>query len=170
MTQATILVEELPGTSPEKVMKIAHISGQLDESNIDEKIQEIYKVVEANPKNLNMVFDLENLEYMNSKSIGYITDLYGKITDSGGQVVIIKARPNILDILNVVGLTQLIKAFSSLEEAKLSLASSAATIAPATSSPIETLSNPVASAPVVAPAPQTTPVTGPVAPPTNPPA
>ncbi len=155
MTQANILIEELANQASGKVTKIAHISGQLDESNIDEKIQEIYKVVEANPKDLNLIFDLENLEYMNSKSIGYITDLYGKITDSGGQVVIAKARPNILDILTVVGLTQLIKSFPSLDEAKNSFATS--TIAP----PAPATETPVASAapavePVVAPVAQAT--------------
>lgn len=153
MTQANILIEELANQASGKVTKIAHISGQLDESNIDEKIQEIYKVVEANPKDLNLIFDLENLEYMNSKSIGYITDLYGKITDSGGQVVIAKARPNILDILTVVGLTQLIKSFASLDEAKNSFASSpiAAPVA-ATETPVVS-ANPVVE-PVVAPVAQ----------------
>lgn len=104
---------------------IAHISGQLDESNVDEKIQDLYKVVEQNPKGLKLLFDLEKLEYMNSKSIGYLTDLYGKITESGGKVVIAKAAPNIIDILQVVGLTQLINSYDTLDEAKNALSAEA---------------------------------------------
>ena len=142
MTQANIVIEDLSSPSPEKIMKIVHISGQLDESNIDEKIQEVYKIVEANPKNLHLIFDLENLEYLNSKSIGYLTDLYGKITDSTGQVVIAKARPNILDILNVVGLTQLIKTFDSVEEAKAYTS---------TTTPAANLANPAAPVQPAAP-------------------
>ena len=65
--------------------KIIHVSGQLDESNVDEKIKEVYKVVEASPKNLHLIFDLENLDYLNSKAIGYLTDLYGKVTGDGGK-------------------------------------------------------------------------------------
>ena len=67
---------------------------------------------------MNLIFDFENLSYMNSKSIGYLTDLYAKITESNGLITIAKSKANIADILQVVGLTQLIKTFDSYEEAK----------------------------------------------------
>ena len=127
MTDASIFTEDVAGTQ----IKIVHISGQLDESNVDEKIKEVYHVLESNPKELNLVCDLEKLEYMNSKSIGYLTDLYGKISDAGGQIAIANAKPNILDILQVVGLTQLIKTFGSIDEAKSSFSAQPATPAPA---------------------------------------
>ena len=127
MTDASIFTEDVAGTQ----IKIVHISGQLDESNVDEKIKEVYHVLESNPKELNLVCDLEKLEYMNSKSIGYLTDLYGKISDAGGQIAIANAKPNILDILQVVGLTQLIKTFGSIDEAKSSFSAQPAPPAPA---------------------------------------
>lgn len=123
MTEVKISVEDLQGATPDKKIKVVHVAGQLDESNVDEKIQEVYKVLEANPQNLNLIFDLENLEYMNSKSIGYLTDIYGKVTETGGKVVIAKARPNIADILQVVGLTQLVSLYDSIDSAKTALAS-----------------------------------------------
>ncbi len=122
MTEASITIEDLGEN-----LKVAHISGQLDESNVDEKIQEIYKVIEQFPQGLNLIFDLENLEYMNSKSIGYITDLYGKITESGGQVAIASAKPNIVDILQVVGLTQLISTYESIQVAQQNIKGNATT-------------------------------------------
>jgi anti-anti-sigma factor len=122
MTEVRITIEDASaGTN--KNLKVIHIGGQLDESNVDEKIQEIYKLLETNPQNLYLVFDLENLEYMNSKSIGYLTDIYGKVTEGGGKVAIAKARPNIADILQVVGLTQLIQSLDSIDAAKTALAS-----------------------------------------------
>lgn len=121
MTEVLITIEE--ASTPGKNIKIVRIGGQLDESNVDEKIKEVYTLLEANPQNLNLIFDLENLEYMNSKSIGYLTDIYGKITEGGGKVVLAKARSNIADILQVVGLTQLIQSFDSLEMAKAALTS-----------------------------------------------
>ena len=127
MTDASIFTEDVAETQ----IKIVHISGQLDESNVDEKIKEVYHVLESNPKELNLVCDLEKLEYMNSKSIRYLTDLYGKISDAGGQIAIANAKPNILDILQVVGLTQLIKTFGSIDEAKSSFSAQPATPAPA---------------------------------------
>ncbi|MCX6734962.1 MAG: STAS domain-containing protein [Candidatus Peregrinibacteria bacterium] len=143
MTEANIVIEDIAGLN--KVVKHVHISGQLDESNVDEKIQAIYKIFETTPKGVNIIFDLENLDYMNSKSIGYLTDLYGKVTESGGTVAIAKPKPNITDILQVVGLTQLIKTFDSIEEAKKYISDSATVpvVAPA----------PAAPAPVTTPAP-----------------
>jgi anti-anti-sigma factor len=117
MTEVSITIENAPSSSPDKPTKIVHIKGQLDESNVDEKVKEIYKTIEETPKNLNMVFDMGELDYMNSKSIGYLTDLYGKLTESGGKVMIACAKPNILDILQVVGLTQLIPTFDTVKAA-----------------------------------------------------
>lgn len=123
MAEATINIEDVPTQTPDVTVKLISVIGQLDESNVDQKAQEIYKVIEANPKNLYLVFNFENLEYMNSKSIGYLTDWYGKVSDNGGKIVIAKAKENILDVLQVVGLTQLIKAYNSIEEAKAGLSS-----------------------------------------------
>ncbi|MFA6991987.1 MAG: STAS domain-containing protein [Candidatus Gracilibacteria bacterium] len=131
MTEVSISIENSASSSPDKAIKIVHIAGQLDESNVDEKIKEVYKVVEETPKNLTMVFDMEKLEYMNSKSIGYITDLYGKLTESGGKVLIAAAKPNILDILQVVGLTQLITTYDTIKAAVDSLGGIAPAAAPA---------------------------------------
>lgn len=126
MTEANITMEDYKAVNSNEIIKIVHIAGQLDESNIDEKIQEIYKLMESNPKGLSLIFDLENLDYMNSKSIGYLTDLYGKITEAGGQIAIAKPKPNIADILQVVGLTQLIKVFEDLDSAKNYIATTTA--------------------------------------------
>jgi len=99
--------------------KLVKIKGQLDESNVDENAKKIYEVVEAAPNGLNLVFDFSGLEYMNSKSIGYLTDWYGKLNAVGGKILIAAARDNIVDILQVVGLTQLIPCVGSVDEAKL---------------------------------------------------
>ena len=150
MTEANIQIEDQMAASGQNI-KIVKISGQLDESNVDEKIKEVYAVVEANPKGLNLVFDLGGLEYMNSKSIGYLTDLYGKITESGGKVAIAKAPANIIDILQVVGLTQLIQTFDTAEMAVQNMSGNA----PAA---------PMPEAPMAAPAPEAMPAAMPEAP------
>ncbi len=121
MTQATITIEEIPASLQGTAAKLIKFVGQLDESNVDEKAKTIYAVIEQTPKNLFLLFDFEGLEYMNSKSIGYLTDWYGKVTEGGGKIVISKAKSNILDILQVVGLTQLINCYPTLDEAKFAL-------------------------------------------------
>ena len=152
MTEASITIEDIQGASPTKVV---HISGQLDESNVDSKIQEIYQSVESAAKGLCLIFELANLQYMNSKSIGYITDLYGKITENGGKVAIAQAKPNIIDILQVVGLTQLIQTFDTLEQAKAHVGQVSPAETPAAApaeAPAEAPATPETPAPAEAPA------------------
>ncbi len=126
MTQVNIIIEDIPATTHGKTAKIVRFQGQLDESNVDEKAKLIYKLIEQTPQNLNLLLDFSDLEYMNSKSIGYLTDWYGKVSEGQGKVVISKARNNILDILQVVGLTQLIKNYATEDEAKFALLKEAA--------------------------------------------
>lgn len=121
MAQITITIEDIPATSPDKKIKLIHFTGQLDESNVDEKAKEIYDIIGSVPAGLFLIFDFEKLEYMNSKSIGYLTDWYSKLAEKKGGIVIANAKPNITDIMQVVGITQLVKCVSSIEEAKLSV-------------------------------------------------
>jgi anti-anti-sigma factor len=121
MTQATITIEDIPATLQGITAKLVKFQGQLDESNVDEKAKTIYQLLEQFPKNLFLLMDFEMLEYMNSKSIGYLTDWYGKISEGSGKLVIAKPRSNILDILQVVGLTQLINCYQTIDEAKFAL-------------------------------------------------
>jgi anti-anti-sigma factor len=121
MTQANITIEDIPATAAGVTAKLVKFQGQLDESNVDEKAKIIYALLEQFPQNLYLLFDFEELEYMNSKSIGYLTDWYGKVSEGKGKIVISKTRSNILDILQVVGLTQLINCYATLDEAKFAL-------------------------------------------------
>lgn len=121
MTSVQITIEDLSGAPQGKVLKLVRIVGQLDESNVDEQAKTIYQLIDKEVQGLSLIFDFTGLEYMNSKSIGYLTDWYSKISAVGGKVVIASARENILDILQVVGLTQLIPAYATLDEAKLAV-------------------------------------------------
>lgn len=121
MTDVQITAEDVQGAPAGKIVKLVHVTGQLDESNVDEKAKEIYAMIEATPQGLSLIFDFAGLEYMNSKSIGYLTDWYSKVSATGGKVVTAAARPNIIDILQVVGLTQLIPNYASVDEAKLAV-------------------------------------------------
>lgn len=120
-TPIEVTISDVESSTPENIVKLIKIVGQLDESNVDEEAKKIYDLIEQNPKGLSLILDFTDLEYMNSKSIGYLTDWYGKVYENGGKVVIAQAKPNILDILEVVGLTQLIKNYPSIEEAKAAL-------------------------------------------------
>ena len=121
MAQIIITTEDLVSGAPDKKVKLIKFDGQLDESNVDEKAKEIYEIISSVPQGLFLIFDFEKLEYMNSKSIGYLTDWYTKLSEKKGGIVVANAKPNILDILQVVGLTQLINCVGTVDEAKLAV-------------------------------------------------
>jgi len=100
-----------------KALKLVTFNGQLDETNVDTEAQQIYKIIEEMHEP-NLLFDFAGLEYMNSKSIGYVTDWYTKVMTKNGKIVIARPRANILDILKVVGITQIVNIYDNLDEAK----------------------------------------------------
>lgn len=95
---------------------IITFSGQLDESNIDEKAKEVYQLIDGFQERQKVVLDFDKLEYVNSKGIGYLTDWYTKISQINGTLSIISPKENILDLLQVIGLTQLITTYPSLSD------------------------------------------------------
>ena len=115
-----------------KTVKIINFAGQLDETNVDEEAKKIYKVIEEMPLP-NLLLDFSSLTYINSKAIGYLTDWYSRTAAKNGKIVIAQPQPNILDILKVVGITQIINILGSIDEAKLTFASSAEYMPPAKS-------------------------------------
>lgn len=100
-----------------KTAKLIIVVGQLDETNVDHEAKRIYQVITEMAQPV-LFFDFTGLDYMNSKSIGYLTDFFTQATAKNGSVVIIGPKPNILDILKVVGITQIITVYNTLEEAK----------------------------------------------------
>lgn len=119
-TYIELIVGDLPGFDPTKTKSIS-FKGQLDESNVDEQAKKVYQVLESAPAAFTLILNFAELEYMNSKAIGYLTDWYTRLSDKQGKIVIVQPRENILDILQVVGLTQLIQTYSTIDEARLAL-------------------------------------------------
>lgn len=115
MAQVQITFQET--TASGKTIQVVGFTGQLDETNVDEEAKKIYAAIDG-MKEPNLVLDFAGLDYMNSKSIGYLTDWYSRVMSKNGKMVIASPKPNILDILKVVGITQIISVCSSLEEAK----------------------------------------------------
>ena len=104
---------------PSKKIKVVILQGQLDESNVDGFAPKIYEMIANMEPQTSVIFDFQGLTYLNSKSIGYIADFYNQITAKEGKIIIAKAANNIKDILNVVGMDQMIPLTQTMEEAKL---------------------------------------------------
>ncbi len=144
---------------------IVHISGKLDESNSDIKFQEVYGFLNEAQPGMMMIMELSNLEYLNSRSIGYLIDVYNKLLEKGGNIAFVAVRPNVVDILNLVGVSQLVQFFNTIEEAKTYLLSGESSKAVNTETAEKA---PLDETPVQSPQAQTAPPINPN-PPTPPP-
>ena len=86
---------------------IFEIAWELDETNADKTFKSIYEQIwEFEGKNI--IFNLSGLKYLNSKSIGYIADVFSNIEDAGGQMYISNCSDWVKDILELVGITTII--------------------------------------------------------------
>lgn len=120
MSDITITSADVQVDASKGKTKLMKFSGQLDETNIEAEAKKVYEIIEKDqPKNF--IFDFTELSYLNSKSIGYIADWQQKISQNGGKLVIFGAKENIFDILDVVGLTNIIDLVQSEDEAKKAL-------------------------------------------------
>lgn len=163
MAEAQITSQEVNLSG--KVVKIVHFKGQLDETNVDNEAQKIYQLIDSVPQP-HLILDFAELSYMNSKSIGYVTDWYSRVSQKSGSLSIAQAQPNILDILKVVGIAQIVNLYPTIEEAQQAMGGSAPA-APAAAPATQPATTPAAPAPTqpTAPtpaAPATTPAPTPI--------
>lgn len=118
MADIKYTISDLMSIQSDKQIKLITLEGQLDESNVDAFAPKIYEVIETMDSGQSMILDFEKVSYLNSKSIGYITDFYSQLLSKGSKLILAKPASNIRDIFNVVGIDQVIPLTQTLEEAK----------------------------------------------------
>jgi len=111
-----IKTEEMKG----KDFILVRFDGDLDKNGLESVKSEIDASVEKAEKNY-LVFDFTNLNFINSESIGYLTTVHYRLMKRQKSLVIIGASAHVLDVLQVIGITQFIKSFATLEEFEKSL-------------------------------------------------
>ena len=92
-----------------------HFSGELDETNVDGVFWPIYSELESNWTQ-SIVFDFSDLKYLNSKAIGYITDIYSHTDNHGGKLTLAHLTPEVYDILDIVGITSIVEVEGAVPE------------------------------------------------------
>lgn len=118
VTPIELLFHTEPIEGTDKQVFVMQFKGELDESNIDNTAKEVYKLLEEVAAGTPVVFDFAELGYMNSKSIGYLSDWYTRLGEKGSALLVAAAPENILDILQTVGLDNFIRLLPTMAEAK----------------------------------------------------
>ena len=100
---------------------IFEFTGELDETNADKTFKSIYdQIGDFNWKKI--LLNLLGLKYLNSKSIGYIADVFSNVEDADGKMCISNCSEGVKDILELVGITTIIITVDTEEEAIKELA------------------------------------------------
>ena len=103
--------------SVDKHPEIAHIvlSGAIDESNLEMVKTVVGPLMDDHTKKI-LALDFTNVEYINSKVVGYIASLYTLGQVNSTKLVIVGQNTNVMDILSLVGLTTLIEQKKSIND------------------------------------------------------
>lgn len=119
--------QDLKRTSHEKTefevqsnMLVIHVNGELDHHNsvfIREKADEII----CQNRIMNILFDFDKTEFMDSSGIGVIMGRYKKVSGFGGVVGVINVRKNVEKILLYSGLNKIIRHYDSIKNAEMDM-------------------------------------------------
>jgi len=96
--------------------KIVHLKGELDETSIENLKAQLDKHLDDKVV-LELIFDLTNLEFINSKGIGYIVSIHTHLAKDGRTIKLVGANNAVMDVITLVGLTTIIPYFATLDEA-----------------------------------------------------
>lgn len=95
---------------------IFEFNGELDETNADKTFAGVNSEI-GDFTNRKIILNLAGLKYLNSKSIGYIADIFSNIEEGEGQMYISNCDDGVKDVLELVGITTIVPTVDTLEEA-----------------------------------------------------
>lgn len=102
----------------EKKVYLVTLEGKVDAATVDDFQQNVNQLfTDGSP--LNIILDLSDLQYINSKFVGYVLNWQMQADNNDGKVVLIGAKEYILDVLNVQGVLQFVPHCLTREEAQL---------------------------------------------------
>lgn len=91
-------------------------TGELDETNADKTFTGVYEDI-GDFSGKNIIFNLSALKYLNSKSIGYIADVFSNLEENKWQMYISNCDEGVKDVLELVWITTIIPTVDTEAEA-----------------------------------------------------
>ncbi len=92
------------------------LDGEIDSytaSHIREEVDRLFQINRLS----HIIFDFENVTFMDSSGIGLLMGRYRNVSIGGGQVILIKVRPEIDKVMKLSGLYKLIKNYTDEKDA-----------------------------------------------------
>jgi stage II sporulation protein AA (anti-sigma F factor antagonist) len=99
---------------------VIKISGELDHHSAEYFRQKIdSEIIKSTTRDI--IFDLSNLDFMDSSGIGVLMGRYKNISKFNGRAVIVNPGKQIRRILEMSGILKIMKVYSNSEQALLEL-------------------------------------------------
>ena len=92
-----------------------YISGRLDNINSQELVELVTKAVDSGEHNL--LFNFENLTYLNSTGLQVLLDLENKIKAKGGKLAICSVKMIVKRVIEIVDFSKMVLIYDNEEEA-----------------------------------------------------
>ena len=117
---SSIAIDIKPGGHHKDYRLISFI-GNLDKAGLDEVRSQIEEIVESVNDENYLVFNFENLEFINSESIRFLLMLHTRLVKKEKKLVIVNAVDHVKDVLDVIGMLKIIDYYSNLDAFEKSL-------------------------------------------------
>ena len=95
---------------------VIRLDGELDQSNVEVLKKKVCTIIKKYSI-VNLVFNFENLTFMDSTGIGFIIGRYGEIKRKGGSIVVCAMNNTILKVFNISGLKRICSVTSDEQSA-----------------------------------------------------
>lgn len=106
-------LELVVNDDPKLEYSVVDFRGNLDSYNIKEKKQRLFEIVNDAKKKY-LVFNFQNLIFINSESISLLMQFNEILQKKAKKLVIVGAKKNVVDVLNVIGLFQTMSYFKDI--------------------------------------------------------
>jgi anti-anti-sigma factor len=110
-TTANITINSLEGNN---TVKVIHVAGELDETNLPQFEAAIAPLMEDLSVKV-FIFNFMELKFINSKVIGYFAYLYTTLSKDKRRIIFASYNQTIHDILTLVGLDKLVESAPTLD-------------------------------------------------------
>lgn len=94
---------------------LVSLEGDIDFLVYPELKKQLLKLIESGK--INMIINLEKVNYIDSSGLGAITSAHLKVTSMGGNIKIVSPSTDINKIFDITGLSKVVKIFPSQEMA-----------------------------------------------------
>ena len=93
--------------------------GDLDATNVEDTVEEVFNVINSDSSRI--IADFTDLRYVNSTGLGILLHFSKSAKEKGGFFKICNINSNVFEIIDIIGATDLLDIYETLEEAKASI-------------------------------------------------